>query len=93
MAKGLQHAIQLLLVHRERQVGNVKVCGVLLLLLLQYNTMTRTRTLSSALTLASELGGAIPHEDKRQKCRCKCIDLFSLGYMMFTGQRKTTEQE
>lgn len=34
LAKGLQHVVQLFLVHREGQVGNVQICGVLLLLLL-----------------------------------------------------------
>lgn len=34
LAKGLQHGVQLLLIHRKRQVGDVQVCGVLLLLLL-----------------------------------------------------------
>ena len=33
LAEGLQHALQLLLLHGERQVGQVQVGGVLLLLL------------------------------------------------------------
>lgn len=36
LAEGLQHVVQLLLVHGQRQVGNVQVCGVLLLLLLTF---------------------------------------------------------
>lgn len=35
LTEGLQHLFQLSLIHRQRQVGNVKVCGVLLLLLLR----------------------------------------------------------
>lgn len=38
LAEGLQHILQLFLVHRERQVGNVQICGVLLLLLLIQKT-------------------------------------------------------
>lgn len=34
LSEGLQHVLQLFLVHREGQVGNVQICGVLLLLLL-----------------------------------------------------------
>ena len=33
LAEGLQHALQLLLLHGDRQVGDVQVGGVLLLLL------------------------------------------------------------
>ena len=33
LAEGLQHALQLLFVHGQRQVGDVQVGGVLLLLL------------------------------------------------------------
>lgn len=33
LTEGLQHAFQLLLIHRERKVGDVQVGGVLLLLL------------------------------------------------------------
>lgn len=33
MTQGLQHILQLLLIHRHRQVGDVQVSGVLLLLL------------------------------------------------------------
>jgi len=34
LAEGLQHVLQLFLVHREGQVGDVQIGGVLLLLLL-----------------------------------------------------------
>ena len=34
LSEGLQHVLQLFLIHWERQVGNVQICGVLLLLLL-----------------------------------------------------------
>lgn len=34
LTEGLQHFLQLLFIHRQRQIGNVKICGVLLLLLL-----------------------------------------------------------
>lgn len=38
LAEGLEHALQLLLVHGHRQVGDVEVGGVLLLLLQQTRT-------------------------------------------------------
>lgn len=34
LTEGLQHFLQLLFIHRQRQIGNVKICGILLLLLL-----------------------------------------------------------
>lgn len=42
LTERLQHLLQLLLVHRQRQVGQVEVCGILLLLLLTENTDTDT---------------------------------------------------
>jgi len=43
LAKGLQHALQLLLIHRHRQVGDVEVGGVLLLLLCRERKANRSR--------------------------------------------------